>query len=111
MKVLTKKYGEVNIRWQYGLFNGDRDITKAFLEKKEGKDAVVIKEVSVIRNPTEKNNKISARYFSLYKLLQESFSTVKENEKGQKILKRTKEDAEDRKRVWDSFKTTVKVAK
>jgi len=50
MKVLTKKYGEVIIRWEYGLFNGDRDVTKAFLEKKEGKNSTVIKEISVVKN-------------------------------------------------------------
>ena len=42
MKVLTKKYGEVVVRWEYGLFDGDRDVTKAFLEKKDGKDVKVI---------------------------------------------------------------------
>ena len=111
MKVLTKKYGEVNIRWQYGLFNGDRDITKAFLEKKEGKDSVVIKEVSVVRNPTEKNDKISARYFSLSKLLQESFSVKEVDKENNVIYKRTPEDLEDRARIWDTFKATVKVVK
>jgi len=114
MKVLTKKYGEVIIRWEYGLFNGDRDVTKAFLEKKEGKNSTVIKEISVVKNPKEKNDKISARYFSLSKLLQESFSkviTTEENGKPKKIYKRTPEDLEDRNRIWDTFKATVKVTK
>ncbi len=114
MRVLTKKYGEVNVRWQYGLFNGDRDVTKAFLEKKENKKATVIKEISVVKNPKEKNDKISARYFSLAKLLQESFSeeTFKEeNGKRTRVLKRTPEDLEDRNRIWDTFKATVKVTK
>lgn len=114
MRVLTKKYGEVNIRWQYGLFNGDRDVTKAFLEKKEGKNATILKEISVVKNPKEKNDKISARYFSLSKLLQESFSeikTIEENGKSKIVYKRTPEDLEDRSRIWDVFKTTVKVTK
>jgi len=50
----------------------------------------------------------------LAKLLQESFSeeTFKEeNGKRTRVLKRTPEDLEDRNRIWDTFKATVKLTK
>lgn len=93
MKILTNTYGEIRIRWQYNITNGDRDVTKAFLEKKVGekKDIELIKEVSVIRRPTEKYSKEKARFFALTKLVKESF------DRGQAF--------EDRKNIWNTYRT------
>ena len=54
MKLLTKKYGNTSIRWQYNMTNGDRDVTKAYLEQQSGDNWEVVKEISVVRKPTEK---------------------------------------------------------
>lgn len=95
MKVTTNKYGNVVIRWQYGITNGDRDVTKAFLEKKVGKESEILREVSVVRNPKEHNDKLVARKFALGKLIKESFS-------------RDAEDLQDRKTVWETYRKTCK---
>lgn len=93
MKVTTNTYGEVRIRWQYNITNGDRDVTKAFLERKTEakKNAEVIKEVSVVRRPTEKYNKEKARFFALTKLVRENFDR--------------REAFNDRKTIWDAYRT------
>ncbi len=95
MKLLTKKYGNTSIRWQYNMTNGDRDVTKAYLEQQSGDNWEVVKEISVVRKPTEKNDKLKARYFALGKLIQESFT-------------RNDGDLEDRKTIWNVFKETCK---
>jgi hypothetical protein len=110
MKVTTNKYGEIRIRWQYNLTNGDRDVTKAFLEQKVNpkEDAVLIKEVSVMRKPSEKYDKEKARAFALGKLLKESFSEVifvkNANQTKEPRLIRTTEDLKDRTAIWDAYK-------
>lgn len=89
MKITTNKYGEVSIRWEYNLTNGDRDVTKAYLEKRVEKDKEVIKEVSVMRRPNEPYDKNKAKEFALGKLVRESF--LRADELG------------DRKEVWSVY--------
>jgi len=97
MKLITKKFGEIRIRWQYNITDGDRDITKAFLEQKTGeKEITVLREVSVKRKPSEKYNKELARVFALTKLVKESF------ERGTAL--------DDRKAIWEAYRTRSKKA-
>lgn len=101
MKVTTNRYGEVRIRWQYNMTDGDRDITKAFLEKKliDKKDSEILVEVSVKRKPSERYSKEKARYFALSKLIQTSFD-------------RKNGGLKDRKEIWDAFNTrSLKIGK
>jgi len=107
MKIETTKYGEIRIRWEYNLSDGDRDVTKAYLEKKTDKFAEVIKEVRVVRNPKEKYDKEKARVFALQALVQAAFSEPKIVEvKGKPTEKaiRTEENLQDRKTVWQAYK-------
>ena len=97
MKIVTNKYGKVFIRWQYNITDGDRDITKAFLEKhsEDNKEKEVIKEISVYRHPKEKYDKLVAREFALAKLVRESFT-------------RKDSDLIDRALVWNTYNLSVK---
>lgn len=96
MKVVTSKYGDVFIRWQYtrsqDITSPDTPvITKAFLERKIGeKEKEVIKEVSVKKHPKETNNKQLARRYALLALVQNSFTR-----EGQDLL--------DRKNIWAAY--------
>jgi hypothetical protein len=103
MKVKTNKFGEVRIRWQYNLTDGDRDVTKVFLEQKIDKECVVLKEAKVVRNPKEKYDKEKARVFALQALVKESFSILKEVD-GKTIYTRSTQDLADRKIIWKTYK-------
>lgn len=95
MKITTKKYGDVFVRWQYNLKENGRDITKAFLEVKDGRNSMVLKEIFVQRKPSEKYVKQLAREFAFRRLLQESFS-------------REGTDLQDRQSAWTTFRTSCK---
>ena len=86
MKVVTNKYGDIHIRWQYDNKQNPL-VTKAILEK----NREIIKEVSVKRHYKDINNKDLARKFSLDKLLKEEFSGH--------------ENLGDRKEIWDTYLT------
>lgn len=92
MKLTTSKYGNISIRWQYD----QRDnpvVTKAFLEKGEGKEKVTLKEIAIKRRYSEVHNKELARKFSLEKLVKHCFDR--------------QTDFEDRVAIWDAYKNRV----
>lgn len=72
MKVITQKYGEIFIRWEYDK-SKDPVTTKAILEKKIENGKETIREVVVKRRYSEKYDKIKGREISLTKLIKESF--------------------------------------
>lgn len=101
MKVLTNKFGEVSVRWQYvrpdtnpkldkTIINKD-NLTTAFLEQGVGKDKKIIKQATVKKSPKDLDNKESARKFALRRLVEETFSR--------------KEDLSDRSKIWEAYNT------
>jgi len=92
MKTITKKYGEVSVRWRYD--KGDNPVvTKAFLETGTGNNKEIVKEVQIKRRYADVHNKEQARKFSLEKLVKESFSRHA--------------DFEDRVKIWEAYKNRV----
>lgn len=85
MKITTNKHGDCHLRWQYD--NKENPLqTKLFLEKDRN---TVIKEISVKKHHSDKNDKNLARKFSLNKLLKEEFDG--------------KDNKADRIIIWDTY--------